>query len=524
MRKKLIFIFLLTICLTTYSEMCAAEFGGTGAFGDIINYLKRVTTSIIPSAGSTYDLGSIIKPFRTVYFGDMQLSGTGPDIGLAVTGGDTFGWHAETDISYFKNNTDNKYYWLVQGNHNLQLVPMMTDGRVGINKGLGDANYNLDVTGTGQFTSTLKIGAYTLPATDGTNGQQLITDGAGVTTWGSASGVSVSDTTTINLTLTGSDITADGLYTAGDALTLTGADIDFDGGISPGGSLGGTWASPTIDDLFLLNTGDTSTGALTINDNNAAGSTLLTIGDATDADSIQVYGDLTVTGGDITLGTTSIFSGGDTASLNNIDAIDATTETTLEAAIDTLGSFVEGGLADSTIVSADIKEGTIAGGDLATNIAITTTGLTTLNGNLQLGETEIKLDATLSGDETWSGITTSGTLGDTIAKGDLCYLNNDDGRWELADANLSDGYDKVLGVCLDDGIDGDATTMLLYGKVRSAAFPALTIGKPSYISETAGDITETAPVTTDSATRIVGTAITVEDLLFNPSNDYYTHT
>src|SRR3990167_10262856 len=208
MRKKLIFIFLLTICLTTYSEMCAAEFGGTGAFGDIINYLKRVTTSIIPSAGSTYDLGSIIKPFRTVYFGDMQLSGTGPDIGLAVTGGDTFGWHAETDISYFKNNTDNKYYWLVQGNHNLQLVPMMTDGRVGINKGLGDANYNLDVTGTGHFTSTLKIGAYTLPATDGTNGQQLTTDGAGNITFGAAGG---HDAVTLSgaynyITLSGQDI------------------------------------------------------------------------------------------------------------------------------------------------------------------------------------------------------------------------------------------------------------------------------------------------------------------------------
>jgi hypothetical protein len=41
--------------------------------------------------------------------------------------------------------------------------------------------------------------------------------------------------------------------------------------------------------------------------------------------------DLIVSGGDITLGTTSIFSGGDTASLNNIDALNATTETTIEA-------------------------------------------------------------------------------------------------------------------------------------------------------------------------------------------------
>src|SRR3990167_4456044 len=82
---------------------------------------------------------------------------------------------------------------------------------------------------------------------------------------GGSESTTVSDTTTINLTLTGSDITADGLYTAGDALTLTGADIDFDGGASPGGSLGGTWASPTIDDLFVLNSAaDTMLGNLTI--------------------------------------------------------------------------------------------------------------------------------------------------------------------------------------------------------------------------------------------------------------------
>lgn len=74
------------------------------------------------------------------------------------------------------------------------------------------------------------------------------------------SAVTVLDGTTIDFTLSGQQITAEGLYTAGDALTLTGVDFDFDGGASPGGSLGGTWASPTIDDLFLLNTGDIGSG------------------------------------------------------------------------------------------------------------------------------------------------------------------------------------------------------------------------------------------------------------------------
>src|SRR3990167_5274132 len=62
-------------------------------------------------------------------------------------------------------------------------------------------------------------------------------------------------------------------------------------------------------------------------------------GDSPSFTGLTLSGDLTVTGGDITLGTTSIFSGGDTASLNNIDAVDATTETPVEAAIDTLANL-----------------------------------------------------------------------------------------------------------------------------------------------------------------------------------------
>src|SRR6056300_287436 len=53
---------------------------------------------------------------------------------------------------------------------------------------------------------------------------------------------------------------------------------------------------------------------------------------------LTLSGDLTVSGGDITLGSTSIFSGGDTTSLNNIDALDATTEATIESALDTLSN------------------------------------------------------------------------------------------------------------------------------------------------------------------------------------------
>lgn len=58
------------------------------------------------------------------------------------------------------------------------------------------------------------------------------------------------------------------------------------------------------------------------------------------------------------------------AAVNWTDMIDLTTGGAV-----VWGNIAEGELADSTVVSADIKDGTIAGGDLATNIAITSTGV-----------------------------------------------------------------------------------------------------------------------------------------------------
>lgn len=151
----------------------------------------------------------------------------------------------------------------------------------------------------------------------------------------------------------------------------------------------------------------------------------------------------------------------------------------------------------------------------------------TLSGELDLGENYgLVLDAALSADGKYSGIVEAGTAGAALAFGDLCYLNDNDSRWELADANLSDGYDKKLGMCvLAAAADGDATKMLLWGKIRAdAKFPTLTIGAPAYMSETAGAIVVAQPTTADAAIRVVGQANTADELFFNPSPDYITHT
>ena len=106
-------------------------------------------------------------------------------------------------------------------------------------------------------------------------------------------------------------------------------------------------------------------------------------------------GDLTVTGGDIVLGTTSIFSGGDTAQLNNIDALDATTEATIESAIDTLSNL--------TAASSLVTVSTLGSGAISSGFGNIDIGTSTLNA----GNTTVD---TLTNDSTVAGSHLTGSF------------------------------------------------------------------------------------------------------------------
>ena len=69
-------------------------------------------------------------------------------------------------------------------------------------------------------------------------------------------------------------------YTAGDGLTLTATDFDFDGGDTPQGELGGTWASPTLDDSVSVATW-TLAGATFTGNIDAGGATFFEIPNGT---------------------------------------------------------------------------------------------------------------------------------------------------------------------------------------------------------------------------------------------------
>lgn len=129
-------------------------------------------------------------------------------------------------------------------------------------------------------------------------------------------------------------------------------------------------------------------------------------------------------------------------------------------------------------------------------------------------------------DGDYSGATIPGTGGATIAFGDLIYLQASDSRWELVDADaVSTSGDIMIGMAVTSSTDGDDLTILLNGIIRADAnFPTLTIGSAVYASTGPGNIQVAEPTGADDVVRVVGFAVTADEIYFNPSPDHITVT
>ena len=144
-------------------------------------------------------------------------------------------------------------------------------------------------------------------------------------------------------------------------------------------------------------------------------------------------------------------------------------------------------------------------------------------GDITLGEnTSIALDPAGSADGKYTGITITGVAGATLAFGDLIYLAVATSKWVLtdADATATSGT-PMMGMCVLAAADTEATKILLMGLIRAdAKFPTLTVGAPAYVGETAGVIQVAIPTGADNVIRVVGRAMTANELYFNPSQDH----
>lgn len=199
------------------------------------------------------------------------------------------------------------------------------------------------------------------------------------------------------------------------------------------------------------------------------------------------------------------------------------------ATITTTGNIELGNASDTTLARVSAGVVSIEGNNVLTSVTGLPLSGGTMTGSITLGEnTSIALDPAGSADGKWSGISVTGIAGYSQAFGDLVYLDPTDSRWEAVDANAAAGADGdargILGMVVSAGTDGNACTILLHGIIRAdAKFDTFTINNPIYVSETAGAVTQTQPTTTDVVIRIVGSALTANEMYFSPDRTWITH-
>lgn len=168
-----------------------------------------------------------------------------------------------------------------------------------------NANLTGDVTSTGNATditeSVLGVGGTDtiFPADPDADKYLMWDDDPGQLSWEDAAG--------------GGGAPTDADYLVGTANGDLSAEIVV--GTAPGGELGGTWASPTIDDLFLKLGGDTTTGDYDFTAGNLATTGTITAEQLTSTDDITMAGYLLNTMG--ATDTQGMFIDGDTNPLTS---------------------------------------------------------------------------------------------------------------------------------------------------------------------------------------------------------------
>ena len=158
----------------------------------------------------------------------------------------------------------------------------------------------------------------------------------------------------------------------------------------------------------------------------------------------------------------------------------------------------------------------------ATNLVLgdgdnTFQGTVAFNGDLILKEdTNIRLDHTLAANQS-SGIILPGIGTGTVVVNNVYYLNSSS-AWTLTDADADTSATNLIAYANSSGT-GSANRMVLQGIVFDLAH-GFAVGAPIYLSNTPGALTVTVPSATADIARVVGYAITADEIYFKPDNTW----
>ena len=161
---------------------------------------------------------------------------------------------------------------------------------------------------------------------------------------------------------------------------------------------------------------------------------------------------------------------------------------------------------------------------MATNNLSLEDGNNVFKGNVEfndditlIGDSNIKLDTSIAANQS-SGIMLPSIGTGSVTVNKVYYLESNS-AWILADANAEGKSTGLLAYANSTGT-ASSSRMLLQGIVFDSSH-GFTVGEPLYLSTTTeGDLTTTVPSGTGDVARIVGYAITADEIYFKPDNTY----
>ena len=153
----------------------------------------------------------------------------------------------------------------------------------------------------------------------------------------------------------------------------------------------------------------------------------------------------------------------------------------------------------------------------------TTTGIITAGGLTLSEAASVSIGTPLlaSTDHTYSGMSAEMLAGGTIGAQDLVCIHTTTSEVVVADASAV-GTARAIGIAPAAISDTATGTVLLQGFIRDDSWN-WTTGGVLYNSETAGDLTQTAPTTDVAFVQVVGIALSPDVAYINPSLDIIEH-
>ena len=223
--------------------------------------------------------------------------------------------------------------------------------------------------------------------------------------------------------------------------------------------------------------------------------------------STSLSSDLTVTGGDVTLGAA--------ADANNTSLVAVT-----ESGTNTNGKTltIGGGLGTGTGLpgSVSITSGIPGGSGSSAHSATTVAVFDTYGATLNFGGVAALANDTGVGEKVYFGAE-DGTH--TLAAGRLMYLNSS-GVWKYADADAEISTKSLVAIALGAAVS-DGLLIKGYFKLNSYIEGSFAKGAPCFVSEAESEIDFTAPSASGDFVRVMGYGIdTTNVIYFNPSGDW----